>query len=153
MKTKLCVILVSLCLSPSVFALGGAIGGGEITKYPLFSCEASGIDPTFPSLTTRVIVNGEAGYDGFILPDLSVTIELQDVSGKTLEYLPTLTLPANFQPEELVTHQWAQVLPGEDNPMTAVLSVKGSAGTLVPMATGYGEELQLHNCEYMATVQ
>lgn len=141
-----------LLISSAAFA-GGAIGGGEINKYPLYSCEAAGIDPTFPSDITTVLVNGEADYDGFLMPNMSVTVELQDVNGNAVAYLPTLTLPNNFNPKRLVAHQWAQTLQGKANPVTAIIQVNGFSGSFKPVELNSIGELQLSNCEYIATAQ
>ena len=146
-------IAALLLISSAAFARGGAIGGGEINKYPLYSCEAAGIDPTFPSIVTTVLVQGEADYDGFLMSNISVTIELQDAEGTAVAYLPTLTLPNNFNPKRLVVHQWAETLQGEANPVTAILQVEGSSGSLKPVELNSIDELQLSNCEYISIAQ
>lgn len=153
MKLATLTLLGLLSISNAASARGGAIGGGEVNKYPLFSCSAEGIDPTFPTSISTLVVHGEADYEGFIMPDISVTIELTDINGDAVAYLPTKTLPHDFHPAKLEAYQY-HAAPGENVPVIAEMQVYGSNGSLIPASFTSGvEELVLTNCEYIAVAQ
>lgn len=153
MKHIIFPVISTLLISSSVFARGGAIGGGEVNKFPIFKCAAQSMDPTYPSQVSTLIVNGEADYDGFLISQMSVTIELQDQNGTAVSYLPTTTLPNDFDPVNLEAYQFAQTLPGEANPLIAQMQVNSTEGYLIPAMNSTGvEELKLSDCEYMSVV-
>ncbi len=149
------LLLISLFVGISqASAKGGAIGGGDISIYPIMECQASSMDPTFPSNTQRVVVMGEADHNGMIIPDITLTVALLDGSGYGNTYLPTQTLPHDFDPADLKTFQYAQNSPNNENYMTATFSVTGTNGYLFSTGEAYFvEELQLANCEWVSNAQ
>ena len=151
------VIACLAVLASSTFAMsanaarsGGAIGGGEITSYDIYSCKAESLDPAVFSDVAEVTIAGERTFEGFLNPDMTVTIVLRDASGTNLQYLPTQTLPADFEPRELIAYQYAQTIPCEPNEVTAYFNVKRSKGTLFPAgnSTEVGS-FKLSQCQYI----
>ncbi len=148
------VVVASVVSASEASARGGAIGGGEVNMYPILSCAAESIDPTFPSATAKVVVMGEATYEGRLMPHITLTVGLFDANDVGLLYLPTQTLPAEFDPSDLKTYQYAQTLPNEPNLLTSTFQVNGTSGYLVSATNAsYVEELRLTECEYVAHVQ
>lgn len=152
MKLTTLVLLSALFVSNSASARGGAIGGGDVTVYPVFACSAQSLDPTFTSQTASVVVAGEADQNGYIMPGMTLTILLVDASGTTIGYLPTKTLPKDFNPAELQAFQYAQTLPNQPNDLIATLKVTGSNGFLYSASAAYTvEDLRLSKCAYIGS--
>ena len=125
-------LLILLATSSTSFALGGAIGGGEVSSFPLFKCQANALIPKFNKDVKSLLVSGEADFDGNLIASMTVTIILQDAQGNNLDYLPTHTIPKDFIPDHLITYEYPQSINGQINRTTSKLQVTGSNGYLLP---------------------
>lgn len=150
-KIILFAMSASLMFLNSAKADGGSISGGNVELYPLMICQASSVDPTFPSTIKKLTVAGERTYSGQLQQKLSVTVVLLDRFNKPLRYLPTSTLPAQFN-GNLEIKRYPQASSGSPNPTIGLLKLNTynpSQGVLVSVGNDRSiPELALSSCAF-----
>jgi len=146
---KILFATLALFSGALAFARGGMIGGGDVDFKPLMTCDAQGIDPTFPGSSYLQVVK-EVDYNGQFLPDATLRIvslndKLDPVSFYVSHESELLLSPDN----SLSLVLWQYDVGSPDNKKIGAFTWDESSNTgslSSTEQTNEVEELQLSNC-------
>ena len=148
------MVLMTSAFSLTAQAEGGAIGGGDVQFKAVVTCDAEGIDSTFPTEVQKLMVAAEVDFDGAVIENVPLTVVLKNQLDEVVNYLQTTTRPNEYNAASTTIYQWKEVMPGEQNQELGELQILGSEGALkAHSSASVFDELSLSNCIFAADAE